>query len=174
VIQTVRLFIREVESGDAASIYGLLSDEEVIRYTMFPRATSDWAEEYVQKTIARSTEQPRRNYSFIVSLRSTGDVIGLSGLVRESEQAELWYCFAKRHWGKGYAIESATALLQFGFIDLKLHRIWATCLPPNDVSQHILEKLNLRREGLMRQNLLIRGEWHDSYLYAILDHEWNT
>lgn len=174
MIQTSRLSLREFESADADSIYELLSDEEVVRHTMFPLATPDWAKEYVQKTIARRAEQPRRSYSFVVAQRSNGQIVGLSGLVRDSEQAELWYCFAKRYWGNGYATESAKAFLQYGFGDLKLHRIWATCLPPNLASQHVLEKLNLRREGLMKENLFIRGEWQDSYLYAILNHEWNV
>jgi RimJ/RimL family protein N-acetyltransferase len=68
--------------------------------------------------------------------------------------------------------EAARAVLRFGFTELKLHRIFATCRPANIGSARVLEKLGMQREGHFRQHRWMKGAWHDSYLYAILDHEW--
>lgn len=51
---------------------------------------------------------------------------------------------------------------------LGVHRLWATCRPENVGSVRVLEKLGLRREGLLRQSRRVRGEWVDSLLFARL------
>jgi RimJ/RimL family protein N-acetyltransferase len=68
--------------------------------------------------------------------------------------------------------EAIRALIGFGFGELKLHRIRAECDPRNVGSWRVLEKVGMRREGHLRENFLLDGTWCDSYLYAILDHEW--
>ena len=55
---------------------------------------------------------------------------------------------------------------------LSLHRIWATCDVDNRASARILEKVGMRREGHLRHSVRRKGEWRDSYLYAILEPEW--
>jgi hypothetical protein len=74
-------------------------------------------------------------------------------------------------WGKGYATETANALVDFGFDKLNLHRVFATCDPANTASAHVLEKIGMKREGRMREHMWARGKWRDSLLYAILEHE---
>jgi RimJ/RimL family protein N-acetyltransferase len=55
---------------------------------------------------------------------------------------------------------------------MKTHRIFATCRPANIPSVRALEKSGMAREALLKENILIRGKWEDSLLFAILDHEW--
>jgi RimJ/RimL family protein N-acetyltransferase len=55
---------------------------------------------------------------------------------------------------------------------LALHRIWATYDVDNHASARVLEKLGMRREGHLRQSTRRKGEWRDSYLYAVLQPEW--
>ena len=50
-----------------------------------------------------------------------------------------------------------------------MHRIYATCDVNNVASARVLEKAGMQREGLLRQDMLLRGRWRDSYLYAILE-----
>jgi RimJ/RimL family protein N-acetyltransferase len=69
-------------------------------------------------------------------------------------------------WGPN--TEAARAVLEFGFADLGVRRIWATCRPENVGSCRVLEKIGMIREGHLREHVLIRGEWRDSLLYASL------
>jgi ribosomal-protein-alanine N-acetyltransferase len=78
----------------------------------------------------------------------------------------------RKFWRQGYATEVAQALLKFGFNQLKLHRIFATCDPENIASAHVMEKIGMQQEGHIREHKLAKGKWRDSLLYAILDHEW--
>lgn len=66
------------------------------------------------------------------------------------------------------ATETAKALTKFGFNQLSLHRIFATCDVDNKRSAHVLEKIGMQNEGSLREHKWIRGAWRDSYLYAII------
>ena len=68
--------------------------------------------------------------------------------------------------------QAARGLLAFGFETLGLHRIAATCDTGNVGSARVLEKIGMRREALFREDSLLRGRWRDSFLYAVLEHEW--
>ena len=59
--------------------------------------------------------------------------------------------------------------LDYGFETLKLHRIEAGTAVGNDRSIRVLERIGMKREGIRRKILPIRGEWVDNYHYAILD-----
>ena len=60
-----------------------------------------------------------------------------------------------------------------GFGTLELHRIFATCDVRNVASARVLEKVGMRREGHLREDSCMRGQWRDSYVYGILEHEWS-
>ncbi len=61
--------------------------------------------------------------------------------------------------------------MNFGFNDLKLHRIEAGCAVENIASSKVLEKVGMTKEGIKRKILPIRGEWKDNYFYAILEED---
>jgi ribosomal-protein-alanine N-acetyltransferase len=73
------------------------------------------------------------------------------------------------YWGNGFGTEAAQAIVDFGFDVLGLHRIWATASPENLGSIRVLEKIGMIQEGILRQNLLVRGNWRDSVLFSILE-----
>jgi RimJ/RimL family protein N-acetyltransferase len=63
-------------------------------------------------------------------------------------------------------------MVEFGFRELGLHRMWADCDPDNVGSWRVLEKIGMRREGHLRENALVKGAWVDSLIYAVLEREW--
>jgi [ribosomal protein S5]-alanine N-acetyltransferase len=90
----------------------------------------------------------------------------------EARAGVIGYSLAQQYCGHGYATEAASSLLWFGFESLGLHRISATTDVRNFASWRVMEKLEMRREGHFRENVWQRGQWRDSFLYAILAHEW--
>ena len=72
---------------------------------------------------------------------------------------------------QGYAQEAARALMDAGFREIGLQRIFATCDQRNKASARVMERLGLRREGAFRLSKYIQGEWCDEFLYAILAEE---
>jgi ribosomal-protein-alanine N-acetyltransferase len=80
----------------------------------------------------------------------------------------------RQYWGAGIATEASRAMLSFGFESLGLHRIVAECFVEQIASVRIFEKLGMRREAHFLKNAHKAGVWRDTYLYALLDNEWNS
>jgi ribosomal-protein-alanine N-acetyltransferase len=176
VYETSRLRLRGVLSEDEEAIYDLLSAEQVVRFMRFPLFTRERAQRFVARLQAPPSAGEPLQRVLAIAECSRGATIGLCGLVLrpDVEQGEVWYLLQPAWWGQGLATEAVHVLVEHGFRHMALHRIWASCLPENPASARVLEKLGFRREGLLRQNLRIQGQWRDSYLYAVLATEWAT
>ena len=114
--------------------------------------------------------------SFLLLLRDTDTVVGgltISHIRRGvSQTASLGYWLGEVHTGQGFMTEALRAALPFAFTELKLHRIEAACLPKNDASKRLLERLGFQEEGRARGYLKIDGRWQDHVLFGLLEEEW--
>jgi RimJ/RimL family protein N-acetyltransferase len=119
----------------------------------------------------------RDSIEVAVELRSDNYLIGgmrITFLDCTNRTADFGYTFNRRYWNNGYATEGTRALLHLAFSNLKLHRVWATCDVRNHASYRVMEKLGMRREALFKRDVLQKGEWRDSYLYAVLAEQWDS
>ncbi len=176
-LTTEPLVLREFTEGDWQAVHEYASDSEVVRYMEWGPNTEKETRDFIRRAMASYGEKPRHDYQFAVVLKEEDRLIGACGLhVSNPDHQEAWigYCFNRHHWGKGYATQVARRLLTFGFDELRLHRIFATCDPQNKGSVRVLEKVGMRREGRLREHKWVKGIWRDSFLYAILDHKWKT
>ena len=71
--------------------------------------------------------------------------------------------------GKGLGTEALQLLVNYGFKKMKLHRIGAEIFEYNKISLKLFEKLNFKREALLRDGLWKDGRWWDVYTYSILN-----
>lgn len=174
-LSTERLVLREWQTDDWVFSHQWASDPQAVAYMPFGPNTEEQTKEFVFKVITYQTEEPRLHFELAATLKETGEVIGGCGIRMvdlENQTASIGYMYAQKYWGQGFGTEAAAALVDFGFSQMKAHRIWATCDPGNIGSARILEKVGMRREGHFRQHMLVRGQWRDSYLYAILENEY--
>ena len=109
-----------------------------------------------------------------VELRETGELVGHLTLTvtPEHRSGEVGFIFHPDHQGQGYATESARALIAYAFEHYKLHRVSGRLEPRNRASARVLEKLGMRREGLLIENEWVKGEWQGEAIYALLACEW--
>ena len=86
---------------------------------------------------------------FGVRLRDQPMPVGWAGLqpLSGTDEIEVGYAFGKSAWGRGYATEVASALVQWGFEALGLERIVAVASPENAASRRVMDKLGMRYEG---------------------------
>jgi RimJ/RimL family protein N-acetyltransferase len=75
-------------------------------------------------------------------------------------------------WGQGLASEATTALIEFGFDELRAHRLWAHVFVQNTASANVLRRLGFRYEGCKLQSFFVRNAWHDLQTFAMLRSEW--
>jgi RimJ/RimL family protein N-acetyltransferase len=170
-IQTQRLLLREFLLDDFAGVHAYASQPETVRYMEWGPNTPEQTRDFLHRKMESQRALPRAEYELAVVLRETGRIIGGVGLrVSRPEHfaGDIGYTFNPAHWGNGYAAEAAAALLAFGFGELKLHRIHATCDPENRRSARVMEKIGMQYEGRLRDYTFEKGKWRDSLIYARL------
>lgn len=115
-------------------------------------------------------------YSFLAFDRQSDVLVGGLGLsnVRRgvAQTATLGYWVGQPHTRRGYISAATRLVLDFAFGQLGLHRVEAACLPTNEASRGLLEKVGFTHEGYARGYLRIDGTWRDHVLYAMLREEW--
>ena len=178
-VETDRLILREftVDDWPALHLYG--SDPEVMTWLHLLPNSEERSREVVNRFISYQHEEPRTRYELAITLASTGELIGASG-VRivwpRNREASMGYVLRRDSWGKGYATEAASEILQLGFELLEAHRVFGDVDMENVGSIRVLEKLGMTREGMFRQGFWSppHGRWRDVYHYAILEDEWRS
>lgn len=170
-----RLQLRWIEAGDLDELYGVFSDPEVMRFwshAAWPHL--DEAAIYLE-AIHRGFQQGDL-FQWGIALRGDDRLIGtttLYGIDRAQGRAEVGFALAREHWGRRYAREALTVLLEHAFTGLGLRRIEADVDPRNQGSLNTLEALGFRREGYLRQRWLVAGEVQDSVLMGLLASDWS-
>lgn len=172
---TDRLFLRDFQPSDWQDVHEFNTDPQVVEFLPSEPGTFEQTQALVQWWIDRIHDDPRIFYDLAVVHSPEQKVIGwcrFAWRTDELQQAEIAYILNRRYWGQGLATELGRALVHFGFTTMRAHRIFATVRPANTASWRVLEKIGMQREGQLRQHRWMKGAWHDSLLYAILDHEW--
>lgn len=99
--------------------------------------------------------------------------INLSGVQRGPFQnGYIGYWIDEAAAGQGLMPESVVVLARFAFEELGLHRLQVAIIPRNQPSRRVVEKLELRDEGIAERYLAINGVWEDHIRYAITAEEW--
>jgi len=174
-LKSERVILREMEETDWRDVHKYASQEKVCQYQPWGPNSEQETENFVNLILIDAKKDPRSRFVFAVIEKESGELIGAGEInIRDSSNrvGEIGYIMNPQYWGKGFATEVAKLLIAYGFNDLNLHRIYATCDPRNIGSSKVLEKVGMIKEGRMRQDLLLKDGWRDSLLYSILEHEW--
>ena len=128
-----------------------------------------------KRRLRRHAEEIDRDEAYPFLIFREGDNALLGGLtlgqIRRgvAQAGTLGYWMGEPWAGKGYMGRAVRATVGFGFATLRLHRIEAACLPSNEASVRLLERVGFRREGYARAYLRINGAWQDHLLFALLE-----
>ncbi len=142
-IETARLKIRWLELDDAKFIYRLVNDPMWIRYIGDKNvATLEDAKTYIETG-------PLKMYRSLgfglnhVSLKEDGAPLGICGMLKREtvDDVEIGFAFLPEFRRQGYALEAATAVLEYGCSVLQISRIAAILTPDNQASRRLLGKL---------------------------------
>jgi ribosomal-protein-alanine N-acetyltransferase len=177
ILTTERLILRDFIESDWEAVLAYQQDPLYLRYNEWTSRTAEEVRQFVQMFLDHQKQDPRLKFQFAVTLKLTGQLIGNCGVRRNTPQAQegdIGYEIDPRFWGKGYATEAARTVLDFGFSQLRLHRISAWCIAENTGSARVLEKLGMRQEGHLREHDYFKDRWWDILVYAILYDGWNA
>lgn len=169
---TARLSLRPPHLDDVPAIFAYRSDPGVARWlTALPRSVEEVAARMLRGTSLVVERDGEIVGDLMLQLQ---DAWSQAEAVEDAKgtQAELGWCIAPHHQGKGYAVEAVSALVTIAF-DLGVRRIEAGCFAENLASRRVMEKVGLRQEGYFVQESRHRdGTWRDGASYALLAEEW--
>ena len=144
ILETERLYLREITIEDAENAYLLNLDPEVVKYT------SDEPFENVEcaRTFLKNYDHYKK-YGFgrwAVINKTDNEFLGWCGLkyTEELDEFDIGFRFFKKHWNKGYATESAKACLELGFKKFEMPKIVGRAMKENFGSIKVLEKIGLK------------------------------
>ena len=138
-IRTERLLIKTPEIDDKFELTQLINDKDVIKWLSeipFPY-TLNHAEEFIERSRERVLKQESYNFMIFQDKKMIGGV-GLSGFNNKSCQVGYW--LGKKYWGNGFATEALKSILDFGFDQLNLEKIYAAYKIGNEGSIRVLNK----------------------------------
>ena len=153
-IETERLRLRAYERSDAETLQSLAGAREIADTMIsIPHPLSL---EAARSLIAPSLASDPSAVQLAVEQRESGEFIGsceLRDIDPEHAQAELSFWIGHPWWGQGYAAEAAGAVLQHGWRQHGLNRIYAYHMVRNPASGAVLRRLGMKQEGVLRERV---------------------
>jgi len=181
IIETERLILRPFLESDYLDVFEYLHHPAVHCFACMELKTLEDAKKEMKNRI-NETE-----YYFAITLKETGKVIGEIDAYPESSDPDTsspkdtfspcWMLNESYH-GKGYAYEAAYAFFDYLIYKQGARRIYAYTEDYNERSQHLCEKLGMRKEGVFKEFVSFINNpdgtplYENTIQYAILNHEW--
>jgi RimJ/RimL family protein N-acetyltransferase len=153
IFQTERLVLRPPQTGDLAAIFAIHSDPETNLYNPSgPMKQLEEAEDYLARW-QEAWQSHGFGYWAIASLAEPESIIGFGGITPKIQEdrpfINLYFRFATQAWGKGYAQEMGRQALKCAFEHWQLPQVEAIVRSINTPSIKALERLGMRRIGLI-------------------------
>ena len=170
-----RVTLRDLRISDAASLFAMLTTEEVARFISPPPSTVEGFERFIAWTVRQRASGTYACYA--VTLHGFDTAIGIFQ-VRETEPgfttAEWGFAIGSPFWGTGVFEESANLVLEFVFDTIGVHRLEARAAVVNGRGNGALIKIGAVNEGVLRKSFLRNGKYLDQVLYSIVEDDWRA
>ncbi len=168
-IKTTRLLLRPLEMSDAPDIQRLAGDKDVASTTLnIEHPYEDgMAEKWI--TSCQKMADSGELINFAITLQTDGNFLGAIGIhFQETEgHAEIGYWVGKPYWNRGYASEAAKAVVEYGFTELSLDRIYAAHFTRNPASGRVLKNAGMLYEGSQLGPTIKWGNMEQLELYGV-------
>lgn len=168
LIEGVRLRLRRTMPDDAAALFALVDDAEVMRFLDWPHP-SGVAETRVHLQAVDERWARGHEHQYLVVRKADGVALGTIAFRPRGHTADFGYVLGRAHWGQGYGTEAARLLVGWLQRQRALVRLWATCDAHNTASAHVLQAAGLQQEALMRKASVrpnLGGAIRDTLLFA--------
>jgi ribosomal-protein-serine acetyltransferase len=170
-----RRHLRLLEEADAPELHGLVEANRTYLACWMPWAATQSLEGTLA-FIRSSRHQLADNRGLQLAIIEDGaiaGVLGYHGLDWENRATSIGYWIAERSQGNGTVTRATAALVDHAFATWKLKRVEIRAAVENARSRAIPERLNFKREGVLRQCARVGDRFEDHVVYAILAEEWN-
>jgi ribosomal-protein-alanine N-acetyltransferase len=169
-LKTERLRLRKVKPSDAEAIFReYAQDPEVTKYVSWRAHRSvDETRDYVRACLL--AWDTGKAFNWVIEGREDNELMGMIVARVNAAKWELGFVLARRYWGQGIMTQAIRAVIEWAFCRGGIFRVWAVCDIDNLASARVMEKVGMRREGVLRRWSVhpnISAEPRDAYCYAI-------
>ena len=169
-LKTDRLTLRALRSDDAADMFEYASRDDVTEFLLWSsHKEASYTRDYLRYVESRYAVGDF--YDWAITLTESGKMIGTCGFAAidtVNNSGELGYVLNPSYHGRGIASEAASAVMEFGFSTLGMHRIEARFMVGNEPSRKVMERLGMSFEGFSADAIFVKGEYKTVGKYAIL------
>jgi [ribosomal protein S5]-alanine N-acetyltransferase len=161
-----RICLRELLPTDRDRLVSLANDEKVSRYLVytFPypytKTDAEWWINVGSKENGATTR--------VITFR--GELVGLVGITPQNgwraHLGEIGYWVGNEYWGKGIATSALKQMTDYGFVSLRLKKLYAPVLAPNVASMRVVAKCGYELEGILKSEVQKTGRFYDIHHFA--------
>jgi ribosomal-protein-alanine N-acetyltransferase len=175
VLTEGQVVLRDLRASDAASLFALLTTEEVARFISPPPTSVEGFEKFIAWT---HRERSAGKYAcFAVTIKGYDTAIGIfqvRDLTSGFNTAEWGFAIGSQFWGTGIFETGAKLVLKFAFDTIGVRRLEACAAVKNGRGLGALAKVGAVQEGVLRQSFAKDGRYLDQVLFAILAKDWRV
>ncbi|WP_436966099.1 GNAT family N-acetyltransferase [Staphylococcus shinii] len=163
-------YSRDLKDTDIEDINELYNLTEVNKYQTWGVQSYEETKEFIDEVITQDSDLV---YNVLVN-PDTDKVIGTIQLAIDegNKSAEIEFIIHPNYRNNGIATNIAKTIIKYAFKVLKLNRVWASIDSNNIAARMVLQNLEMKLEGVFRENRLVGGEYSDTLNYAILKSEY--
>ncbi|HVL32344.1 MAG TPA: GNAT family protein [Actinomycetota bacterium] len=176
-IRSEHLLFREFRPSDADAVVRISRENTEVFAPLGEIHDVPSFERWLSAIDRGARARRRMEFRLAVERADTGALIGIARVCDEQPArgiGSIGYGLSALEWGQGFGTEAASAMLEFGFSELGLHRLEATIRVDNERSLRIARRLGMILEGRLRDYFWEEGKRADAYLYSILAPEWHA
>jgi ribosomal-protein-alanine N-acetyltransferase len=169
ILETERLLLRKLTSGDIHDIYFLRSDERILKYLGRSPDSLQASAQFIQNI----HENLKNSLGILwgIALKESPNIIGTIcywNIQPQHFRSEIGYALHPDHQGNGYMKEAMVKVIDFGFNTMELHSIEADVDPNNIASINLLERSHFVKEAHFRENFFYNGKFCDTAVFSLL------
>ena len=168
VLETDRLYLREMNQNDFHSLCKILQDEDTM-YAYEGAFSNEEVQEWLDRQISRY--QQWKFGLWAVILKETQEMIGQCGLTmqpwKDKEVLEIGYLFERSYWHRGYATEAAKACKKYAFEILKANDVCSIIRDTNIASQNVAVRNGMTKMDTWTKNYRGVEMPHNRYVVAV-------
>lgn len=179
-LKTDRLILQRFTRRDASTLDEAIRESLADLNQWLPWARLDYTTSDTTSFIRESIQAWKEERAWDYSIRTVEDPkrhvgnISFWTVSKLGKIAEIGYWVRSQDTGRGICTEAVQLLLEEAFNSLGYHKVVLRIAVGNDASDRVAEKLGFTREGVLREELLIRGNWVDHSLWSLLDREYRS
>lgn len=171
-IETDRLILRDYALTDLTNFSEMSGDPEFQRFYSEEDCKPEKWQLLIRSFTQETNENRRNSFNLAISSKTDDSFIGSVGIrIQANQQASVGCSLTRNSQHSGIALEAMSAIVQFGFEERRLHRIYAETISENKAAMMLCKNLGMRKEAEFLEHRYFKNRWWNTVVFGLLSSE---